>query len=78
MSGSKKSLSSQSRIEAQKIEKKVALVKYYLLYCAINSQLKNNQGALIAAKKASEISKNIIQELLDIFEEEKQTNSSFI
>jgi len=24
-----------------------------LLYCAINSQLKNNQGALVAAKKAS-------------------------
>lgn len=31
------------------------LSKYYLLFCAINSQLKNNSGALIAAKKANSI-----------------------
>ena len=35
------------------MEKKIELAKYYLLYCAINSQLKNNEGALVAAKKAS-------------------------
>lgn len=69
MSSSKKSFKEdQAKIsEAQKLEKKICLVKYYLLYCAINSQLKNNQGALVAAKKASDITKGLISELLDIY-----------
>lgn len=28
------------------------IIHYYLLFCAINSQLKLNDGALIAAKRA--------------------------
>lgn len=28
------------------------IIQYYLLFCAINSQLKLNDGALIAAKRA--------------------------
>jgi len=32
---------------------KRSLAQYYLLFCAINSQLKRNDAALIAAKKAN-------------------------
>lgn len=34
------------------------LAQYYLLYCAINSQLKRNDAALIAAKKGNYLLKN--------------------
>ena len=34
------------------------LAKYYLLYCAINSQLKRNDAALVAAKKGNYLLKN--------------------
>jgi hypothetical protein len=32
--------------------------RYYLLYCAVNSQLKHNEGALVAARKANQILRN--------------------
>jgi hypothetical protein len=34
------------------------LAQYYLLFCAINSQLKRNDAALIAAKKGNFLLKN--------------------
>lgn len=34
------------------------LAKYYLLFCAINSQLKRNDAALIAAKKGNMLLRN--------------------
>ena len=33
------------------------LTLYYLLYCAISSQLKRNDGALVAAKRANSLIK---------------------
>lgn len=37
---------------------KRSLAQYYLLFCAINSQLKRNDAALIAAKKANSLLRN--------------------
>lgn len=53
------------------MEKKVELAKYHLLYCAINSQLKNNQCALEAARKTAELMRTVFEELLEIYEMEE-------
>lgn len=42
------------------------LTKYYLQYCAINSQKGNHSGALVAGRKAIENTKTIFRELAQI------------
>ena len=37
------------------MEVRSKLTHYYLLFCAVNSQLKRNEGALIAAKRANNL-----------------------
>lgn len=46
-------------------------MKYHLLYCAINSQLKNNQSALEAALRARELMKAAFEELLEVYEQQE-------
>jgi len=36
---------------------KLGLAKYYLQFCAVNSQLGNHSGALISSRKALDIIK---------------------
>jgi hypothetical protein len=37
---------------AESIDKKTILAKYYLQFCAVNSQTDNHSGALIAGRKS--------------------------
>ena len=41
---------------------KFGLAKYYLQFCAVNSQISNHSGALISARKALTVAKKELQE----------------
>lgn len=58
-------------ISIENIGKKTSLATYYMLFCAINSQLKNNSAALIAAKKSNVILRNTFKELSLFIEKTK-------
>lgn len=63
-------------ITAEQIQTRSELAHYYLLFCAINSQLKNNDAALIAAKKAYFMVKNNAEELAEVATKSKINKNS--
>lgn len=48
---------------AEALDRKTFLAKYYLQFCAVNSQTDNHSGALIAGRKSIEIMKCLFGEL---------------
>lgn len=47
----------------ESIDRRTFLAKYYLQFCAVNSQTDNHSGALVAARKSIEITKSVFKEL---------------
>jgi hypothetical protein len=47
-----KSKRSEDSILAEGLDRKTFLSKYYLQFCAVNSQTDNHSGALIAGRKS--------------------------
>jgi hypothetical protein len=56
------------------IDRKTFLAKYYLQFCAINSQTNNHSGALVASRKAIEIMRSIFADLGEIAPSLKKMN----
>jgi hypothetical protein len=46
---------------SEAIDRKTFLAKYYLQFCAVNSQTDNHSGALVAARKSIEILKSVFK-----------------
>ncbi len=57
---------SDDSIIAEGLDRKTFLAKYYLQFCAVNSQTDNHSGALIAGRKSIEIMKNLFKELAEM------------
>jgi hypothetical protein len=56
------------------IDRKTFLAKYYLQFCAINSQINNHSGALVASRKAIEIMRGIFIDLAEVAPHLKKMN----
>ena len=56
----------EDRFSSDSIDCKTFLAKYYLQFCAVNSQTDNHSGALVAGKKSIEILKSIFKEMADV------------
>jgi hypothetical protein len=57
---------SEDSILAEGLDRKTFLAKYYLQFCAVNSQTDNHSGALIAGRKSIEIMKTLFRELAEM------------
>ena len=57
---------SEDSILAEGLDRKTCLAKYYLQFCAVNSQTDNHSGALIAGRKSIEIMKSLFREMADM------------
>lgn len=53
-------------IIAEGLDRKTFLARYYLQFCAVNSQTDNHSGALIAGRKSIEIMKGLFHELVEV------------
>jgi hypothetical protein len=56
----------EDSIIAEGLDRKTFLARYYLQFCAVNSQTDNHSGALIAGRKSIEIMKGLFRELADL------------
>jgi hypothetical protein len=61
-----KSKKNEDSIIAEGLDRKTFLAKYYLQFCAVNSQTDNHSGALIAGRKSIEIMKTLFKELAEM------------
>jgi hypothetical protein len=57
---------SEDSIIAESLDRKTFLARYYLQFCAVNSQTDNHSGALIAGRKSIEIMKGLFRELAEL------------
>lgn len=57
---------SEESIIAEALDRRTFLARYYLQFCAVNSQTDNHSGALIAGRKSIEIMKGLFRELADL------------
>ena len=56
----------EDRFAHDTIDCKTFLAKYYLQFCAVNSQTDNHSGALVAGRKSIEILRNIFKEMAEL------------
>lgn len=64
---------SEDSIIAEGLDRKTFLSKYYLQFCAVNSQTDNHSGALIAGRKSIEIMKALFREMAEMGSMKKMT-----